>query len=240
MPSDIALEPAGYRLVVDELITLSRERPRIEVRSNPRRVLVLAGLELEVVDTSAAALMLMDGGRHHAAEPLTRKAFEFAVVAQWIHMMDETGVDAYFDVHDIRESQMAEQASKAGFEFPEDLRVPRPASSPESATLKWFEQVCDALQGGKGLYFLYRAFSSGCHPTGSALARWLGPDENPTGLRFINPDERPDKAQLYALAASLIWVGRAVDLGTKFRPRQDALKKAALRIGIPSVLKRAG
>jgi hypothetical protein len=240
MPNDTALEPADYRRVVDGLITLSRRRPSIEVRSNPRRVLVLAGLELEVVDTAAAALTLMDADRHHVAEPLTRKAFEFSVVAQWIHMMGEVGVDAYFDVHDIRESQVVEQASKAGLEYPEDLQVHRPPSRPESETLKRFEQVCAALQGGKGLYFLYRAFSSGCHPTGSALARWLGPDDNPTGLRFIDPDDRPDKAQLYALAASLIWVARAVDLSTKFRPRQDALKSAAQRIGIPSLLKRAG
>ena len=239
MRKDIELEAADYRDIVDELVGLAKGRSRIEVRAHPRRVVVLGGLELEVVDTAVAALTLMDAGHHHAAEPLTRKAFEFGVVAQWIHIMEDAGVDAYFDVHDIREAQVAEQASKAGFEYPDDLTVRRPPSSPESATLKWFEQVCEALQGGKGLYFLYRAFSSGCHPTGSAVAWWLGPDDNPTGLRFINPDDRPDKAQLYALAASLIWVGRAVDLNTKFRPRQETLKSTAQRIGIPSVLKRA-
>lgn len=239
MTTEKALAPDEYRTVIDRLIGLSRSRPNVEPRLHARRVVLLAALELEAVDTAVASLVLMDATKHHAAQPLTRKVFEFAIVAQWIQMNGDASLSAFFDLQDIRETQIGEQAIKAGFTYPADLMPGRPPKTPEVETLKVFENVCDALQGGPGLYFLYRALSAGCHPSGTGIARWLGADDNPTGLRFVQPEDHPDLSQMYTLAASLIWISRAVDLNVMHRPRQSALKDAAKEIGVPSVLKRS-
>lgn len=243
MASKEPLDVAEYRGIVDDLIRLSGSRAQIEPRGDVRRVLVLGALELEAVETSRAAITLMDAGLHHASAPLVRKVFEFAVVAQWVHLNGQSSLEAFFDVVDGQRRLIADEIRKTNLKLPEELeddlaRSPQPLRS-EAAVLRRFERVCQSFGRESGLYLLYRFLSSQCHATGDVTARWWRQDDNPSGLGFTRPADGPDRALAYILAAGLIWAGRAVDLNTKHRPRQGALRAVAKRVGIPSVLQLA-
>jgi hypothetical protein len=229
---------APFREVADELIRLSSARSEVQPRGTTARLAaILIGLELELVDTARACLLLLDNGFADASLPLARKCFEYGVVAQYLNLTRDT--EAYFDVSDDIWRKIDREQRNTGLPLPPELtaQLDRNAPAPPgAATLKRFEQVCAAFEGS-GLYLLYRHMSSSVHPWLPGTLRWLTPDDNPIGLRFVQGQTIGHVAVLWPLVAGLLWVGRAVDLLTTHKPRQSALKAAGRRVEIPTVLK---
>ena len=203
-----------FRDSIDELMRLADAQPHLRTRGNAGKlILILGGLELELVDRARGALVLFDAGRGDTALPLIRKVYEFGVTAQWMHATRDTA--AYFTVSERYSRAMDRDAITSGYDVPSAIidefrSAPPLVRTPESELLNRFEQVCKSFADG-GLYLLYRYLSSACHPWFGATSRWLHPDDNPTGLRFSNPKPMEPEALLWPLAAGLIWCGRAVD-----------------------------
>ena len=231
---------AEFRSVIDDLLRLAEQQTDLRTRGRTTRmVLVLGGLELELLETVRACLLLLDNGLGEASLPLVRKCYEYGVVAQWLNVTQQS--NAYFVVSKTNWHKLDKEALKSGVTFPIEVihemeSVPPPDKTPDSNVLENFAEVCNSFQAG-GLYLLYRHLSGSVHPWFAATCRWLHEDDNPTGLRFEDPPKMDPVMMLWPLAAGLLWVGRALDLHIVHKPRQSALQDAGRRLGIDTVLK---
>jgi len=180
---------------------------------------------------------------HNAAVPLVRKAFEFAITAQWMHHVPNA-VDAFLAKSAGSAKKLFEETKTAQIILPDDLiteyEKPAETAPDEVKVLRAFERVCNGFAPGKGngLYLMYRSLSGICHPSVSAVSRHYELESKAdAGVVLTLNGGEEETHILNTLAASLVWAGRAIDQNVKDRPRQAALKQAAREMGVPSILK---
>lgn len=224
---------ANHRVLVEELLLLWRGSK--SVTTNPRHHVltrVLYGLALQVASATQASLILVDAGHARDSMPVVRKAFEFAVIAQWLTAKGEAGLAA-FQYESLRNTrQLLQSVLKVEIDVPEDIRqflkselVPRTS---EADMIRHFEQVCRAF-GDEWLYAIYRALSKECHPSVEAITMMFDDMASPVGRRGDDVDNR--EIVMYICALSLLWAMRAADERRKTKPWKGPLSSIGQRLG---------
>jgi hypothetical protein len=132
----------------------------------------------------------------------------------------------------------------AGIRIPPDLREAitgrRDSVAPTRASeARNFQRMCSQLEGGSDLYLFYRQLSGESHAL-SALSRFLVPTKGGGLAQVRNPTAVDGtKFQLACITAySLTWGLRAYVEVLLHKPNKQAIRNAAQRLGIPSMLTR--
>lgn len=194
-----------------------------------------------MLEAAYAVLALRRADLHTAAAVHIRKALEFAVVAQWIHVTPK-GLDAFIDESRHNVDKLVAEAITANVLVPAQVAasLARDAAvAPDQAkVMSQFKRVADSFGVGSGIYMMYRSLSSQCHPNVGAVVQHLEEaPESTGGVAICLHGGVPNSAHYFTLAASLLWVARPVDSRTKFQPRKADLQSISKRLGVPSQLK---
>ena len=182
-PPDLSADE--YLTVINDLLRLYETQASIETWPKERRhVLALAGLENAVLEAAYAVLALRRADLHAAAAVHVRKALEFAVVAQWIHVTPN-GLDAFLHESKRNVDNLMAEANTANVLVPSDVAAtlaPEAVVAPDEAkVMRRFKQVADSFGVGSGIYMMYRSLSGDCHPNVGAIVQHLEEAPESTG-----------------------------------------------------------
>lgn len=176
------------------------------------------------------------------AQPLVRAVFETAVHAMWIAQVPDAMPAALREEWRQRKNILVTLNDAPTFRDHDLSKVDRLdgwGQQTVTGSARRFDEVCNDLDlAGADAYANYRLLSAFCHPSVLLADLYIAPatDASPFQLR-PEPDEPPGVVSLYLLAASLVWSGRALDFFDRGRPRRNALRVRAGRLGIPDVLR---
>jgi hypothetical protein len=140
--------------------------------------------ENSVLEAVYAVLALRRADLHSASAVHIRKALEFAIVAQWIHVTPN-GLDAF--LHESRRNTEAliAEAKAANVLLPldvaESLAEAAAAAPDEAKVMRHFNKVSDTFGVGSGVYMMYRSLSGHCHPNVGAIVQHLEDAPDSTG-----------------------------------------------------------
>lgn len=229
--------PADFRQACDELLALWNAGPNSATtdKSDEARARVLVGLAIHVVSATKSALILTAQGHNRDAYPLARKCLEFSIFAQWIRLNGTLALQG-FHQHSVKRSKQLLASMlllDVGIppEVADDLWEADTSKLAEADIAGNLSRICDSLEQGAFLYFLYRGLSSECHPSISAISMML-PGYEAEAAEMGRTSRVPD----YVCALSLLLaLGAVDDLALSKRLKPD-LDRIAAPLGLLTLL----
>jgi len=209
-----------------------------------RRVPAVFGTARHAVELGDAAVELFVGGRELVAMTLARSSFESAITAMWLVQSPE-GVKGFVG-EDFRQRRtlsktMSEAASTV---FREGADRIAHLSEDKVETLaaseaKYFNARCEALDGGKDAYVLYRIMSGMAHPSATLVDYYLDAnDDSPTGCDLhYEPKPIGHDSWLFLTVAAMMWANRAIDHLDSDHLHRNRLREIASELGVNDTLK---
>jgi hypothetical protein len=241
--------PADYRRACDELLSIWRGMPRQGATAPSEELLgrVLVGLGMHVVSATTSAFLLTAEGFNRDTLPLARKCLEFSVFGQWLRINGQPALDGFLAHSNKRSRQLFASMTIAGVPVPatiaeafKETEPPRPPGAPKPAEPKEveiagnFSRICESIEQGAFLYFLYRGLSADCHASVTAVSMMLpGREEEAAEMG------RTSRTTDYVCALSLLLVFGAIDgvaLSERLRPD---LERIAIPLGLLTQLSPA-
>lgn len=196
------------------------------------------------VELMRAVIDASERSRMTTAIPQVRLMIELAMTSIWLYLLPAEAAKAL--VHETIRQQRAtvRDAIAAGYtesEYDEILaRLDTEKAEHEedkSPAGKSFEQRCRAIEGGLGMYVMWRLLSRMSHAGGNVADHYLiatqVDDQNPLGVVFNpNPDDDAHESTLGIAVCMLLAALKVCDLVDGEGRRKTQLRKAAKRIGI--------
>ena len=125
-------------------------------------------LARHAVETNRAILLLWNQGMQLQAIPLMRALMESAVTASWMTITKDSGLASLHFVATERIKLLNDLQQISSYEndgISQWEEIKKQHSSSASSEAKQFEQRCNSLEGGEGIYAIYRLLSGLSHPS---------------------------------------------------------------------------
>lgn len=153
-----------------------------EVRGSGDRSigLIVYGLVSQVHHLGRCCLSLHDAGLGTTNALLVRQALECSLTASWLELGGAAAMSAMGHEFYRQEGTLARELRESGVVGDDvvDAKADAEPIGVPGAASRNFQTLCNELEGGAGLYLLYRALSGLSHAGGKVVDLYLdGPDE---------------------------------------------------------------
>lgn len=242
MPRPSAKPGPETRAILAELIELWDKRGATAFEFKPDLLHISNGLMIfplvnHTARLSKGVLIGVQAGLDAELVPLVRLSMECALTAAWLAVTQKGGEALTHEGARQRRAAL-EGMQVFGYETEAELEEARDVLDrlEASAEGKHFEQRCESLVGGKGLYLTYRAASAYSH-AGMALSdHYLAPvpksADAPLGLAMHSNAKLPTIEEWIGVQAAMLLLAQAACDRARAKPRyKTQLQKYAKRLG---------
>lgn len=198
-------------------------------------------LTAHTIELARGVLALRDAGCHVQAVPLVRQAIECAITARWLVMYKDAVRSLLHEGARQRRDALNALAGTGFASFPDQVAEAKSIldllDAERTGAGRSFQQRCEEIEGGAGIYATYRAASAYSHAGVAVAELYVSSvpvtDEYPGGFALNDgPDFGGADAWLGTMLSMVVTAALAWDEIERHHRHRKYLRGVATRLGI--------